>query len=53
MVKRKIISKKFLFEKLKQHDEKFNDIKKIKFSEHHFSHAASAFFHHHLKKQLY
>ena len=41
---RKIISKKFSFEKLKQHDENFNDINKIKFSEHHYSHAASAFY---------
>ena len=44
MVKRKTISKKFLLDKLKQHDEKFNDINKIKFSEHHYSHAASAFY---------
>ena len=27
-----------------QHDPKFKDIDKIKFSEHHFSHAASAFY---------
>ncbi len=40
----KLFKKKFLFEKLKLHDEKFNDISKIKFSEHHYSHAASAFF---------
>ena len=33
-----------MFEKLQIHDEKFKDIKKIKFSEHHFSHAASAFY---------
>ncbi len=43
-LREKLFQKKFLFEKLKQHDEKFSDIKKIKFSEHHFSHAASAFF---------
>ena len=43
-LREKLFQKKFLFEKLKQHDEKFKDIKKIKFSEHHFSHAASAFF---------
>ena len=43
-LREKLFQKKFLFEKLKQHDEKFNDIKKIKFSEHHFSHAASAFY---------
>ena len=41
---KKLFQKKFLFEKLKQHDENFNDITKIKFSEHHFSHAASAFY---------
>ena len=44
MAKRKIISKKFLFDKLQQHDDNFKDISKIKFSEHHFSHAASAFY---------
>ena len=33
-----------MFEKLKQHDENFNDISKINFSEHHYSHAASAFY---------
>ena len=33
LVKGKIISKKFLFENLKQHDEKFQDINKIKFSD--------------------
>ena len=44
MAERKTISKKFLFDNLKQHDEKFQDINKIKFSEHHYSHAASAFY---------
>ena len=44
MAKEKLFQKKFLFEKLKEHDENFNDINKIKFSEHHYSHAASAFF---------
>ena len=33
-----------LFDKLKNHDDNFNDEKKIFFSEHHLSHAASAFF---------
>ena len=37
-------SKKFLFNQLKRNDKNFNDIEKINFSEHHFSHAASAFF---------
>ena len=44
MVERKTFSKKFLFDKLKEHDKNFKDISKIKFSEHHYSHAASAFF---------
>ena len=43
-LKEKLFQKKFLFDKLKLHDEKFNDIEKISFSEHHFSHAASAFY---------
>jgi carbamoyltransferase len=43
-LREKLFQKKFLFEKLKQHDENFNNIKKIKFSEHHYSHAASAFY---------
>ena len=43
-LREKLFQKKFLFDNLKQHDTNFNDINKIKFSEHHFSHAASAFF---------
>ncbi len=43
-LKEKLFQKKFLFDKLKLHDEKFNDIEKISFSEHHYSHAASAFY---------
>ena len=43
-LREKLFQKKFLFDKLKQHDKNFNDIKKINFSEHHFSHAASAFY---------
>ena len=43
-LREKLFQKKFLFEKLKQHDKNFNDINKIFFSEHHFSHAASAFY---------
>tara|TARA_A100001015_G_scaffold297999_1_gene380170 strand:+ start:4012 stop:5847 length:1836 start_codon:yes stop_codon:yes gene_type:complete len=43
-LREKLFQKKFLFEKLKLHDRKFNDINKIKFSEHHYSHAASAFY---------
>ena len=43
-LREKLFQKKYLFDKLKQHDDKFNHINKIKFSEHHYSHAASAFF---------
>ena len=43
-LREKLFQKKFLFEKLRQHDKEFKDIKKIKFSEHHYSHAASAFY---------
>ncbi len=43
-LREKLFQKKFLFEKLKQHDENFDDINKIHFSEHHYSHAASAFY---------
>ena len=43
-LREKLFQKKFLFDKLKQHDEDFNDIEKINFSEHHYSHAASAFY---------
>ena len=43
-LREKLFQKKFLFDKLKLHDENFKDIEKIKFSEHHYSHAASAFF---------
>ena len=43
-LREKLFQKKFLFDRLKQHDENFKDIEKIKFSEHHYSHAASAFF---------
>jgi carbamoyltransferase len=40
----KLFQKKLLFDALKEQDINFNDIKKINFSEHHLSHAASAFF---------
>ena len=43
-LREKLFQKKFLFDKLKELDENFNDINKIKFSEHHYSHAASAFY---------
>jgi carbamoyltransferase len=40
----KLFQKKLIFEELKKIDNSFNDIKKINFSEHHLSHAASSFF---------
>ena len=40
----KLFQKKMLFDALKEQDSNFNDINKINFSEHHLSHAASAFF---------
>ena len=40
----KLFQKKMLFKKLKEQDDNFNEINKIHFSEHHYSHAASAFF---------
>jgi carbamoyltransferase len=40
----KLFQKKLIFEELKKIDNNFNDIKKINFSEHHLSHAASCFF---------
>jgi len=43
-LREKLFQKKYLFDQLKQHDNNFKDIEKIAFSEHHFSHAASAFF---------
>ena len=43
-VKDKLFQKNMLIKALKQHDDKFSDQNKIFFSEHHLSHAASAFF---------
>ncbi len=43
-LKEKLFQKKLIFNELKRHDENFNDINKIYFSEHHLSHAASAFY---------
>lgn len=40
----KLFQKKMLFNLLNEQDNNFKDIKKINFSEHHLSHAASAFF---------
>ena len=43
-LREKLFQKKFLFDNLKNHDDNYNNIDKIKFSEHHYSHAASAFY---------
>ncbi len=43
-LREKLFQKKFIFDQLKKNDKNFNDIDKISFSEHHFSHAASAFY---------
>ena len=43
-LKDKLFQKKLLFNKLKLHDKNFNNEKKIFFSDHHLSHAASAFY---------
>ncbi len=43
-LREKLFQKKYLFNLLQELDENFTDIKKIKFSEHHYSHAASAFY---------
>ena len=43
-LREKLFQKKFLFDQLKRNDQSFDDIEKISFSEHHFSHAASAFY---------
>jgi len=43
-LREKLFQKKYLFDQLKKHDENFKDINKIFFSEHHYSHAASAFY---------
>ena len=43
-IKEKLFQKNLLFNKLKQHDENFKTDENIFFSDHHLSHAASAFF---------
>ena len=43
-LKDKLFQKKILFNELRKHDNNFKNIDKIYFSEHHFSHAASAFY---------
>ena len=43
-LREKLFQKKLIFDQLKKIDIKFNNINKVKFCEHHLSHAASAFF---------
>ena len=43
-IKEKLFQKKILFDNLKRHDKDYNSDSNIFFSEHHLSHAASAFF---------
>ena len=43
-IKEKLFQKNLLFNKLKEHDKNFKSDKNIFFSDHHLSHAASAFF---------
>ena len=43
-LREKLFQKNLLYEELKKHDDKFDNIEKIFFSEHHLSHAASAFY---------
>ena len=43
-LREKLFQKKYIFDLLKELDENFKEVNKIKFSEHHYSHAASAFY---------
>ena len=43
-IKEKLFQKNLLFNELKKHDEKYKSDENIFFSDHHLSHAASAFF---------
>ena len=43
-IKEKLFQKNFLFNKLKEHDENYKSNENIFFSDHHLSHAASAFY---------
>ena len=43
-IKEKLFQKNYLFNKLKEHDKNYNSDKNIFFSDHHLSHASSAFF---------
>ena len=52
-IKEKLFQKNLLFNKLKEHDENYKSDKNIFFSDHHLSHAASAFFPSPLRRLLY
>ena len=52
-IKEKLFQKKYIFDKLKEHDKNYKSDKNLFFSEHHLSHAASAFFLLRLVKQLF
>ena len=43
-IKEKLFQKNLLFNKLKEHDQNYKSDENIFFSDHHLSHAASAFF---------
>ncbi len=43
-IKQKLFQKNYLFNKLKEHDQNYQSDENIYFSDHHLSHAASAFF---------
>ena len=43
-LREKLFQKDMIFKELKNIDQSFDDIKKLKFSEHHMSHAASAYY---------
>ena len=43
-LREKLFQKKMLLNELRNHDENFNDINRIYFSDHHLSHAASAYY---------
>ena len=50
-IKEKLFQKNFLFNKLREHDENYKSDENI-FSDHHLSHAASAFFHRHMRSVI-
>ena len=51
-LKEKLFQKKLIYNELRKHDANFNEIERINFSEHHFSHAASAFYPSPFKKAI-